>query len=127
MYHAGVELSRTKSVATALKHLDDQTVEMLLSYRRNCAAHSSPGQLILPESLKLLPLYVTALGKTGGFALNKVPAKGVPIKSPADVLIRSDVRVSELLTLNSMFPSRLIPYVYPRIYQIHKLGNMVGA
>lgn len=32
-------------------------VNVLLSYRKYCATVSSSGQLILPEALKLLPLY----------------------------------------------------------------------
>ena len=32
-------------------------VDMLYQYRHTCASSSPPGQLILPESLKLLPLY----------------------------------------------------------------------
>lgn len=37
-------------------------VTLLHTYRQKCAAQSSPSQLILPDNLKLLPLYtLTAL------------------------------------------------------------------
>ena len=36
-------------------------VDILYVYRQHCATNSSPGQLILPEALKLFPLYVTCL------------------------------------------------------------------
>jgi protein transport protein SEC24 len=39
-------------------------VNVLHSYRRHCATASNPGQLILPEALKLLPLYTLALEKS---------------------------------------------------------------
>ena len=35
-------------------------VGALYAYRRFCATNSSAGQLILPEALKLLPLYTLA-------------------------------------------------------------------
>jgi protein transport protein SEC24 len=40
-----------------------QAANMLACYRKNCAQSTSGGQLILPETLKLLPVYVTALIK----------------------------------------------------------------
>lgn len=40
-------------------------VDMLCTYRKHCASSTAPGQLILPESLKLLPLYTLSLNKTG--------------------------------------------------------------
>lgn len=42
-------------------------VDVLYTYRSKCASASASGQLILPESLKLLPLYALALTKTGAF------------------------------------------------------------
>lgn len=42
----------------------NRVVQILTSYRRNCASPgSSPGQLILPETLKLLPVYLTGIIK----------------------------------------------------------------
>lgn len=40
-----------------------QTANMLACYRKNCAQSTVAGQLILPETLKLLPVYVTSLIK----------------------------------------------------------------
>lgn len=48
-------LSQVREQATNL------CINILLSYRKFCATVSSSGQLILPEALKLLPLYT--LGK----------------------------------------------------------------
>ena len=36
---------------------------MLACYRKNCARDSTAGQLILPETLKLLPIYSSSLTK----------------------------------------------------------------
>ena len=34
---------------------------MLSTYRNKCAPNSSPTQLVMPDSLKLLPLYLLSL------------------------------------------------------------------
>ena len=54
---AGTLIAARESVTAA-------TVNILHSYRRHCATASNPGQLILPEALKLLPLYALALEKS---------------------------------------------------------------
>lgn len=41
---------------------------ILACYRKNCASPSSVGQLILPECMKLLPLYVNTLMKSDAFS-----------------------------------------------------------
>lgn len=41
-----------------------RAAQMLANYRKNCASPSSAGQLILPECMKLLPLYVNCLLKS---------------------------------------------------------------
>ena len=38
--------------------------DFLLLFRKNCASPSSAGQLILPECMKLLPLYTNCLMKS---------------------------------------------------------------
>lgn len=40
-----------------------RAAQILACYRKNCASPSSVGQLILPELMKLLPLYVNCLAK----------------------------------------------------------------
>ena len=50
-------------------------VGVLAAYRRHCASQSSSAQLILPEALKLLPLYALALLKS--------PALGCAASTPA--------------------------------------------
>jgi protein transport protein SEC24 len=50
-------------------HVEAAT-DMLHAYRKHCAANSSPGQLILPESLKLLPVYLSAMEKLAAFTPN---------------------------------------------------------
>lgn len=44
--------------------LVNKCAHILACYRRLCASPSSPGQLILPECMKLLPLYMNCLLKS---------------------------------------------------------------
>lgn len=41
--------------------LTAQCAQILASYRKHCASPSSAGQLILPECMKLLPLYANCI------------------------------------------------------------------
>lgn len=42
----------------------NRSAQILANYRKNCASPSSAGQLILPECMKLLPLYINCLLKS---------------------------------------------------------------
>ena len=70
-----------------------------------CASASSSGQLILPESLKLLPLY--ALG------LTKLPC----FRTDA----RADSRAVWMARLLSMPADRIVPAIHPRLLPLHTL------
>lgn len=54
----------TDPLVTVREAVTQQCVEALFQYRLTCASSSPPGQLILPESLKLMPLYSLALLKS---------------------------------------------------------------
>lgn len=60
------ELSKQtlKGAKTVRECMINNLVSLLYNYRVNCAQNSSPSQLILPDSLKLLPLYVLTALKT---------------------------------------------------------------
>ncbi|KAK9809653.1 hypothetical protein WJX73_000552 [Symbiochloris irregularis] len=78
-------------------------VDMLLSYRKNCAVSSRAGQLILPEPLQLLPLYTLALLKSPAFR-------------PA---VRPDMRAFWLSSLSSAPPKTTIALLWPRLIPLH--------
>ena len=52
---------------TLKEQLYKQTVDILLAYRDKVANTAASGQLILPESMKLLPLYTLGLVKNCAF------------------------------------------------------------
>ncbi|KAF6143798.1 hypothetical protein GIB67_016719 [Kingdonia uniflora] len=80
-------------------------INILHSYRKFCATVSSSGQLILPEALKLLPLYNLALIKSMG--------------------LRTDGRLDDRsywISRAASLPTPLaVPLVYPTMMAIHDL------
>ncbi|KAJ0013418.1 hypothetical protein Pint_20562 [Pistacia integerrima] len=84
-------------------------VNALVSYRKFCATVSSSGQLILPEALKLLPLYTLALIKSAG--------------------LRNDGRIDDrsfwITYVSSVSIPLAVPFVYPRMVAIHDLDSKV--
>ncbi|XP_074291455.1 protein transport protein SEC24 C-like isoform X2 [Silene latifolia] len=82
-------------------------VGILHSYRKFCSAVQSPGQLILPEALKLLPLYTLALTKSTG--------------------LKTDGRIDDRsfwMSYASFISATLaIPLVYPRLISVHDLSS----
>jgi protein transport protein SEC24 len=49
------------AMGAARQQIVDRAVATLAGYRKHCSAKSPPGQLILPEGLKLLPIYLLAV------------------------------------------------------------------
>uniref|UniRef100_A0A7N0TRM7 Uncharacterized protein n=1 Tax=Kalanchoe fedtschenkoi TaxID=63787 RepID=A0A7N0TRM7_KALFE len=94
-----------------LVHVKEQVINLciniLYSYRKYCATVSSSGQLILPEALKLLPLYTLALKKSIG--------------------LRSDGRIDDksfwVNLVSSISTALAVPLVYPRMIPIHDLNS----
>ncbi|KAL7099354.1 hypothetical protein ACP275_09G079200 [Erythranthe tilingii] len=88
-------------------HATNAVIDVLCSYRKSCATTQSMGQLILPESLKMLPLYLLALQKSNG--------------------LRSDGRIDDRsfwINYVSPLPAPfVIPFVYPRMIAIHDLDE----
>ncbi|KAF9594960.1 hypothetical protein IFM89_035530 [Coptis chinensis] len=100
----------TKPLVQVREKLINQCVNILTAYRKFCATVSSSGQLILPEALKLLPLYTLALIKSIG--------------------LRSDVRVDDqaywINRVTFLPVPSTVPLVYPRMLAIHNLLSEEG-
>ena len=69
----GQLLTGTVSLQSLREQMVTKCVNTLFSYRKFCATTSSSGQLILPEALKLLPLYTLAAQK-GTLMRSEIPA-----------------------------------------------------
>ena len=58
--------------------LQNAVVDILHKYRAHCSPHSPKGQLILPDSLKIIPLYLSTVLKHPAFIENKPPNSSSP-------------------------------------------------
>ncbi len=101
--------------------LQSACVKVLTQYRKYCSGHSQPGQLILPESLKLLPIYVLGLLKTDLLRLNTGRA-GVLISPKSVLRISADARAAMVARLNRLSCSLTTSLLYPRIHDLSDLS-----
>lgn len=102
-------LSVHDAVNRGLKAARDSTtsrvVDLLVAYRRNCSGQSHTGQLLLPEQLKLLPLYALCLLKSDAL----VVGTEIPF----------DERCQCMFTLMGMPLHRLLYFLYPKCFALH--------
>lgn len=89
------------------EHIMNQTAQILACYRKNCASPSSAGQLILPECMKLLPVYSNCVIKNDG------------IQGGQD--ISTDDRSYLMHLINSMDVKSSCAFFYPRLLPMHDL------
>ncbi|XP_057422858.1 protein transport protein SEC24 C-like isoform X1 [Lotus japonicus] len=104
--HAATEVP-SKPLPLVREQVTNLCINALFSYRKFCATVSSSGQLILPEALKLLPLYTLALTKSTG--------------------LRTEAKIDErsfwINYVSSLSAPLAIPLVYPRMVAIHDLDS----
>ncbi|KAG1370090.1 hypothetical protein COCNU_15G004560 [Cocos nucifera] len=107
----------TSPLSQVRDQITNLCINILHSYRKYCATVSSSGQLILPEALKLLPLYTLALVKSIGLQNDG----------------RLDDRSYWVSHVASLPISLAVPLVYPRMISIHDLvskeddGSLLSA
>uniref|UniRef100_UPI00398EDC08 protein transport protein Sec24D n=1 Tax=Pristiophorus japonicus TaxID=55135 RepID=UPI00398EDC08 len=97
----------SQPLKTVREILVNQTAHILACYRKNCASPSSAGQLILPEAMKLLPVYMNCLLKSY-----------VLLGSPD---LPTDERAFQRLLVTSMDVVGTQSFFYPRLVPIHKM------
>ena len=88
--------------------LMSQCATILACYRKNCASPSSAGQLILPECMKLLPLYTNCLIKSDAIA------------GGSD--LGCDDRAYHMSCVSSMDVASSVVYFYPKLLALHNLN-----
>ena len=105
--------------------LMSQCANVLACYRKNCASPSSAGQLILPECMKLLPLYSNCVIKsdaiTGGSDLgcDDRAYHMSCLRSVSNHLLRVNIMTP---CCSSMDVSSSLVYFYPRVFALHTLN-----
>ena len=147
-------LSGKCTPAEARADIVNRTTTALLAYRRHCAQYSAPGQLILPEALKTLPMYVSALFKTpafldndkqrvlqgmsssGGWGASTAPttpgsqtvARSAAGTGPfSGVTARADARIASCLALQSRSSDGMALSLYGRLFPLHQLEEDDGV
>ncbi|XP_058262296.1 protein transport protein Sec24C isoform X2 [Hemibagrus wyckioides] len=94
----------TKNVRDSLVN---QCAQILACYRKNCASPSSAGQLILPECMKLLPVYLNCVLKSD------------VLHPGADISLDDRSYLKQLVSAMDVAESHV--FFYPRLLPVHKL------
>jgi len=103
-------------------NFNSEVVAMLTAYRQFCAKNPTSQQLILPEALKLLPLYALAILKSPALRKNADSLKSQ--RSPAQsVLVRADKRCEAFNWTVRASPAQLIKSVYPMFFALKTNDN----
>ncbi|KAM6075917.1 protein transport protein Sec24D [Chlamydotis macqueenii] len=97
----------SQPLKTVREILLNQTAHMLACYRKNCANQLTVNQLILPDAMKVLPVYVNSLLKSG-----------VLVSRPE---IPTDERVYHRQLVMSMGVADTQMFFYPQLLPIHGL------
>eukprot|EP00484_Ammonia_sp_Unknown_P016652 CAMPEP_0197040406 /NCGR_PEP_ID=MMETSP1384-20130603/17107_1 /TAXON_ID=29189 /ORGANISM="Ammonia sp." /LENGTH=1002 /DNA_ID=CAMNT_0042471155 /DNA_START=42 /DNA_END=3050 /DNA_ORIENTATION=- len=100
-------VSSTMTISAARKSLVAACVDILFVYRRYCAPNNAQRQLVLPEALKLLPLFTLGLLK------NPLLADGVQI----------DERAYHISYALHMPCYQSLTYIHPYLYPMHRLSE----
>jgi len=96
------------TVRSARTQLLNACVDILWAYRKYCASNNAHRQLVLPEALKLLPLYTLGLLK------NALLRDAVP----------SDERGFYIAYTMHMTCEHSLAFVHPYLHPMHKLSNI---
>ena len=113
------EMTRTKTLKDIRKQMAEQCVNILYAYRQHCASNHSSGQLILPESLKFLPLFTLSMCRSAWLLSNDSQNKSL-------IEVTADLRASQMCQLQSMPVPLSIPVVYPRLLTLHDMEDGCG-
>lgn len=103
-----VLVSTPKSIG---ENIMQQTASILACYRKYCASTTSRGQFILPETLKLMPLFINSLLKCDAIS-------GVK-------MVTVDERAWQMYKIMSMDVSSSFNYLYPRLLSLVSLFKKI--
>lgn len=120
--------------------LGEVIVDILHRYRIHCSPTSPRGQLILPESVKLLPLYISSLMKHPAFIDNNYQSNAIDDKeserSSAPIMgfgkpgqkyvVRGNDRACNIRFFRNMPIRDILHEMYPRMYALHALSGDEG-
>uniref|UniRef100_A0A646QIX8 Protein transport protein Sec24C n=1 Tax=Hemiscolopendra marginata TaxID=943146 RepID=A0A646QIX8_9MYRI len=102
---SGLRLLMEQNPKAVKETIITRCAQILACYRKNCASPSLVGQLILPECMKLLPIYANSLLKSDA------------ISGGSELL--TDDRSFMMISLSSMDVASTVVYIYPRLIPLH--------
>ena len=109
-----VALTSQKNLHLVREFVVNSIVQMLYTYRKMVASpNTAAGQLVLPESLKLLPLYGLSLTKNG-------------LMRPGTE-VRADERAALMAAATRMPVTYSVAFLYPRLFSLYDLSESVGS
>ncbi|XP_034020581.1 protein transport protein Sec24D [Thalassophryne amazonica] len=97
----------TQPIKNVREILVKQTAHMLACYRKNCSSPSAASQLILPDAMKVLPVYMNSLMKTA------------PLMSSTE--LSTDDRTHQRLAVMAMGVEETQLLLYPRLTPLHNM------
>jgi len=110
------------SLRLARENVFNKCVSILANYRSHTTARSSPsGQLILPESLQLLPLFCLSLRKSR-MLRHSIP-KGVTSAKPFPT---ADERAYHVFYGRMVSPNMSLQCVHPHLFQVSEMRTRDG-
>ncbi|KAG9346882.1 hypothetical protein JZ751_005809 [Albula glossodonta] len=92
---------------TVREILVNQTAHMLACYRKNCASPSAVSQLILPDAMKVFPVYMNSLLKSAALV--------------GSVELSTDERALHRQTVTGMGVEESQALFYPRLIPLHNM------
>lgn len=104
------------ALSAARAALINKVAHALFAYRKYCTTAASSGQLILPESIKILPVYLLGLIKCAAFR-----------STAATDAVSVDARAHALSVLVWLPPSSIAARCYPRMYVLQDLPAAAGV
>jgi len=107
-----VEKALTHKLSDAREALVNKCLEILTVYKTDLAPSSNNTSLMLPETLKLFPLYILGL------------IKSIVLKAATDV--RPDERSYYIMQCRILPTYLTIPFLYARMYGLHNLPAEAG-
>jgi protein transport protein SEC24 len=105
--HKAIHDAVNKGSKYARDQSNQRLIDLLVAYRKYCSSGSHSGQLLLPEQLKLLPLYNLCLTKSDALV--------------GGTDVRFDERVQSIFDLLTMPTHRVLFYLYPRLYSLRNI------
>mmetsp|Transcript_11937 Transcript_11937/g.48085 ORF Transcript_11937/g.48085 Transcript_11937/m.48085 type:complete len:1025 (-) Transcript_11937:50-3124(-) len=113
MTRRALQLCPSQAISQIRKMLVEQCIQITYVFRHLCSTKAfNPQVLILPEGLKLLPLYVISLLKNVLLKNGRIPV---------------DLRIFNRMRVNSMSVGELATFLYPRMFALHRLPERAGT